>query len=129
MPVKELIFSKTVGLEPNTLEKKDFFFEMLISRNNFKIGCFPSQKQQQAGFDLSFGSAAMKVYPLIKTLSWRTKIKICSPNNFSLSYDNIFLKVTGKKLSETTVPQAQPAFICSNSAMSSVEYKAKYVQS
>ena len=42
MPVKELIFSKTVGLEPNTLEKKDFFFEMLISRNNFKIGCFPS---------------------------------------------------------------------------------------
>ena len=42
MPVKELIFSKTAGLEPNTLEKMDFFLKMLISRNNFKIGCFPS---------------------------------------------------------------------------------------
>ena len=57
-------------------------------------------------------------------------MKIYSPKIFSLSLDNIFLKVTEKiLLSETTVPQAQPAFICSSSAMSTVEYSAKYVQS
>ena len=57
-------------------------------------------------------------------------MKIYSPKIFSLSLDNIFLKATEKiLLSETTVPQAQPAFICSSSAMSTVEYSAKYVQS
>ena len=42
MLVKELIFSETAGLEPKTLEKKELFLEMLISRNNLEIGRFPS---------------------------------------------------------------------------------------
>ena len=56
-------------------------------------------------------------------------MKTYSPTNFFLPQGNIFLKVTEKKLlSETTVPQAQPAFICLNSAILAVEYSAKYVQ-
>ena len=42
MLLKELIFSETAGLEPKTLEEEELFLEMLISRNNFEIGCFPS---------------------------------------------------------------------------------------
>ena len=51
-------------------------------------------------------------------------MKTYSPTNFFLPQGNIFLKATEKKLlSETTVPQAQPAFICLNSAILAVEVR------
>ena len=40
MPVKELIFSKTAGLEPNTLEKKDFFLKCLFQGTTSRLAVY-----------------------------------------------------------------------------------------
>ena len=55
-------------------------------------------------------------------------MKTCSPTNVPRPFGNIFLTVTETNLfSETTV--CQPAFFCSNSAITTVDLSAKYVQS
>ena len=106
-------------------------YNFISIMGHFHSRSFKANITYKTGFDLSFWEVVVKIYPW-KTLSWANKDrqKLIARQMFpfhGIIYSSKLLKK--KILSETTVPQAQPAFICSNSAILTVEYSVKYVQS
>ena len=72
-------------------------------------------------FDLSFGSAAVKIYPFA-TLCWVNKDENMQSNKFSQPIGHYICQLLKTNLlSETIVTQAQTAFVCSNSAIITAE--------
>ena len=61
-----------------------------------------------------------------KTLRWANKHENLSSDKFFPPIGQFISQ--SYLLSENTVPQAQAAFICLNSAILTVEYSARYVQ-
>ena len=81
------------------------------------------------GFNLSFGSPVVKIYPFA-TLCWVNKDEKMYSNKFSYHRTIYFPQLLKINLSsEIIVSQAQPIFICLSSAVIKVEKSVKYVQS
>ena len=80
------------------------------------------------GFDLSFESAVVKIYHFT-TLSWVNTDENIFQQIF-LAHRTVYFQQLLKTslFSKTIDPQAQPASICLNSAIT-VDESAKYVQS
>ena len=95
--------------------------ELSCQRPSYIIKIF----QAFSGFDWSFWSAAVKIYPFA-TVKWWIKMKKYS-SKILPGHRTIYLLQLLKTnlLSETTVSQAQQTFICSNSAKFTVEQSAK----
>ena len=67
----------------------------------------------------------MKIY-LFTTFCWASEDENIAQNIFPVHRPIYFSKLLKEKLlSDTTIPQAQPAFICLNSAILTVEKKCE----
>ena len=118
-----------------------FWKTMLRKSNNIPcLTMFTTSKKQCAegcppcmaiphGLTYLFEVLLWKFILLQTCVGW-IKLRIYSPTNFPSLLGNIFLTVTENNfLPETTVSQVQPTFICWNSAITTVKYSTKYVQS
>ena len=96
------------------------------------LQCYKVSKEDlgiETRVHLSFGSPVVKIYPFV-TLCWVNKDEKMYSNKFFHHRTIYFLQLLKiNLLSEIIVSQAQPTFICSNSAVIKVEKSVKYVQS
>ena len=106
------------------------FFVLFAARFIYKafLRCF-SDLGIETRVHLSFGSPVVKIYSFA-TLCWVNKDEKMYSNKFSHHRTIYFPQLLKINLtSEIIVSQAQPKFICSNSAVITVEKSVKYDQS
>ena len=110
------------------------FLVLFAARFIYKafLQCYKVPKEDlgiETRVHLSFGSPVLKIYPFA-TLCWVNKDEKMYSNKFSHHRTIYFPQLLKINLtSEIIVSQAQPKFICSNSAIIKVEKSVKYVQS
>ena len=88
----------------------------------FQIGFTILHREQHSGFDVSFWSTVVKIYPFT-TLKWVNKYENIygRPTIFPAHRPIYFSNYWKKLLSEITVPQAKPGSNCLNSTILAIE--------